>query len=115
MNFSTDEAGHPAEQKAETQTTSYSLSSQRGTEVSAAAPGLPSSHHIEHELEEECRVLREQVKALTQGLALARNEAHKKDELSRNQAEEQRMLFEAVRAQVHTRDATIADLERQAS
>jgi len=124
MSYTEDEAGRPAVQNgsrgdnqhtAGTPTTSYSLSPQRGTEISAPASGLPSSHQTEHGLEEECRVLREQVKALTQGLAMTRNEAHRKDELSRSQAENQRMLLEAVRTQVHARNVTIADLERQAS
>jgi len=124
MSYTEDEAGRPAVQNgsrgdnqhtAGTPTTSYSLSPQRGTEISAPASGLPSSHQTEHGLEEECRVLREQVKALTQGLAMTRNEAHRKDELSRSQAENQHMLLEAVRTQVHARNVTIADLERQAS
>jgi hypothetical protein len=64
---------------------------------------------------EECRVLKEQVKVLTQGLALARKESHHKDEVSRNHAENQRLMLEALQGQIQTRDKAIAELEGQAS
>ena len=64
---------------------------------------------------DQCRLLKDHVKVLTQALASARNEVLEKDGLSRSQAENQRMMLEALEARIKTKDKGITELEAQAS